>query len=140
MAVVTIPDACILNASAARVIEGATRRAGSRHALACDDEELAMTKVVVAQSQSDLPDGQKNLRARKPVQPFLQKHFSSRQTQIKLTIRLSRTRKEGRLAIVTDVGGGMRWTHIAGRSRCATSGVCADGEVVWFWRSNAGAK
>src|SRR6266481_5934141 len=21
-----------------------------------------------------------------------------------------------------------------------TSGVCADGEVVWFWRSNAGAK
>jgi hypothetical protein len=23
---------------------------------------------------------------------------------------------------------------------CATSGVCADGEVVWFWRSDAGAK
>jgi hypothetical protein len=21
-----------------------------------------------------------------------------------------------------------------------TNGVCADGEVVWFWRSNAGAK
>jgi hypothetical protein len=23
---------------------------------------------------------------------------------------------------------------------CATSGVGADGEIVWFWRSNAGAK
>jgi hypothetical protein len=34
----------------------------------------------------------------------------------------------------------MRWTHIAERSHCATSGVCADGEVVWFWRSDAGAK
>jgi hypothetical protein len=30
--------------------------------------------------------------------------------------RPSRTRKEGRLAIVTDVGSGMRWTHIAGRN------------------------
>jgi len=34
----------------------------------------------------------------------------------------------------------MRWTHIAGRISCATSGVCAYGEIVWFWRSNAGAK
>src|SRR5947208_8749482 len=34
----------------------------------------------------------------------------------------------------------MRWTHIAGRNPCATSGVCADGEVVWFWRPDAGAK
>src|SRR6267142_4804825 len=34
----------------------------------------------------------------------------------------------------------MRWTHIAGRSSCATSGVCADGEVVWSWRSDAGVK
>src|SRR5258707_1026593 len=33
----------------------------------------------------------------------------------------------------------MRWTHIAERKDCATSGVCADGEVVWSWRSNAGA-
>src|SRR5882757_8250851 len=48
--------------------------------------------------------------------------------------------KEGRLAIVTDVGSGMRWTHIAGRNCCATSDACADGEVVWSWRSDAGAK
>jgi hypothetical protein len=34
----------------------------------------------------------------------------------------------------------MRWTHIAERNHCATSGVCADGEVVWSWRSDAGAK
>src|SRR5260370_24158797 len=34
----------------------------------------------------------------------------------------------------------MRWTHIAGRSSCATSGVCADGDVVWSWRSDAGVK
>jgi hypothetical protein len=34
----------------------------------------------------------------------------------------------------------MRWTHIAGRNFCATSGACADGEVVWSWRSDAGAK
>ena len=47
---------------------------------------------------------------------------------------------EGRLAIVTDVGSGMRWTHIAERNDCATNGGCADGEVVWSWRSDAGAK
>jgi hypothetical protein len=34
----------------------------------------------------------------------------------------------------------MRWTHTAGRNCCATSGGCADGEVVWSWRSDAGAK
>src|SRR5882757_935199 len=34
----------------------------------------------------------------------------------------------------------MRWTHFAGRNFCATSGVCADGEVVWSWRSDAGVK
>ena len=27
----------------------------------------------------------------------------------------------------------MRWTHIAERNYCATSGVCVDGEVVWSW-------
>jgi hypothetical protein len=48
--------------------------------------------------------------------------------------------QEGRIAIVTDVGHGMRWTHIAGRNSCATSGGCADGEIVWSWRSDAGAK
>jgi hypothetical protein len=34
---------------------------------------------------------------------------------------------EGRFAIVTDVGGGMRWT----RAAPLTNGADADGEVVW---------
>jgi hypothetical protein len=34
---------------------------------------------------------------------------------------------EGRFAIVTDVGGGMRWT----RAALLTNGAQADGEVVW---------
>ena len=44
--------------------------------------------------------------------------------------------QEGRFAVVTDVGSGMRWT----RRCCWTSDTEADGEVVWFWRSEAGAK
>jgi len=77
---------------------------------------------------------------------FARRAIVSRSRAIDLTpksvasFRLSRSREEGRLAIVTDVGNGMRWTHIAERIHCATSGVCADGEVVWFWRSDAGAK
>jgi hypothetical protein len=30
--------------------------------------------------------------------------------------------------------------HRRARLICATNGVCADGEVVWFWRLDAGAK
>jgi hypothetical protein len=40
----------------------------------------------------------------------------------------SRTRKEGRIAIVTDVGCGMRWTRAVPRDE--RRGF-ADGEVVW---------
>src|ERR1700722_1783683 len=40
---------------------------------------------------------------------------------------VSRAPKEGRFAIVTDVGRGMRWTP----SPWQTSRVWADGEVVW---------
>jgi hypothetical protein len=48
----------------------------------------------------------------------------------------SRTREEGRIAIVTDVGSGMRWTR-----RCReTSDTEADGEGVWSWRPDAGVK
>jgi len=39
----------------------------------------------------------------------------------------SRAPQEGRFAIVTDVECGMRWT----RWRRWTSGIKADGEVVW---------
>jgi len=40
---------------------------------------------------------------------------------------LSRPDNKGRFAIVTNVGRGMRWTPW----RCLTSGIEADGEVVW---------
>jgi hypothetical protein len=78
---------------------------------------------------------------RKPVHPRAQKYSASRLTQIKLTVSAVPHSQEGRFAIVTDVGRGMRWTHISERSSFArTNGVCADGEVVWFWRPDAGAK
>ena len=44
--------------------------------------------------------------------------------------------REGRFAIVTSVGRGMRWTLPAR----ATSAADADGQVVWSWRPWAGAK
>ena len=44
--------------------------------------------------------------------------------------------QEGRIAIVTDVERGMRWTQ-----RCReTSDAEADGKDVWSWRPDAGAK
>jgi hypothetical protein len=44
--------------------------------------------------------------------------------------------QEGRFAVVTDVGSGMRWT----RQCRKTSDTDADGEGVWSWRPDAGAK
>jgi hypothetical protein len=35
--------------------------------------------------------------------------------------------QEGRFAVVTDVGGGMRWTRMV----LLTNGTQADGKVVW---------
>jgi hypothetical protein len=50
--------------------------------------------------------------------------------------RASRGLEEGRFAIVTNVGSGMRWT----RPRVRRSSRLRYGEVVWSWRSNAGVK
>src|SRR5690348_2882772 len=55
--------------------------------------------------------------------------------------RASRLDEEGRYAIVTSVGCGMRWT----RSRAACSlhadeRVSADGEIVWSWPPGAETK
>jgi hypothetical protein len=44
--------------------------------------------------------------------------------------------QEGRVAVVTHVGSGMRWT----RRRRKTGGAEAVGEIVWSWRPDAGAK
>ena len=44
--------------------------------------------------------------------------------------------QEGRIAIVTDVGSGMRWT----RRFTRRVGLSADGKDVWSWRPDADAK
>src|SRR6266702_6145305 len=54
--------------------------------------------------------------------------------------RPSRTHKRGGSRSSRTLGAGCDGRTSPGASFCATSGVCADGEVVWFWRSNAGAK
>jgi hypothetical protein len=61
------------------------------------------------------------------VQSHLQKYFRSRLTQITFTTPAVSFPEEGRIAIVTDVGNGMRWT---GTARL-TNRTDADGEVVW---------
>jgi hypothetical protein len=48
---------------------------------------------------------------------------------------------EGRIAIVTDVGGGMRWTsECSVRFGVRTKGIPADGESVWSRSPDAGIK
>jgi hypothetical protein len=94
---------------------------------------------------SDLPDGQISDLA---VESPLQKYFHFHPTQINSTTLPSRPREEGRIAIVTDVGHGMRWTRqrrvrdvIAERSQGArTNDIAADGKAVWSWRPDAGVK
>jgi hypothetical protein len=61
------------------------------------------------------------------VQPDLQKYFPFRLTQITSTTPAVSFPEEGRIAIVTDVGSGMRWTRAARLTKRAD----ADGEVVW---------
>src|SRR5436309_3975912 len=62
-----------------------------------------------------------------PVQSHLQKHFRSSPKQITSLVAPSRP-NEGRLAIVTNVGHGMRWTLMV----LLTNSTEPDGEVVWF--------
>jgi hypothetical protein len=63
-----------------------------------------------------------------PVQSSCQKYFASRLAQIKSINPAVLFPLEGRFAIVTDVGSGMRWT----RACHPTNDTNADGEVVWF--------
>ena len=49
---------------------------------------------------------------------------------------MSRAHKEGRFAVVTNVGRGMRWTRAAHQTKASI----ADGEVAWFWHLDADAK
>jgi hypothetical protein len=61
------------------------------------------------------------------VQPCVKKYFDSLLTQITHISLAIPAHAEGRFAIVTDVGHGMRWTrHVKRRMT-----LRADGEVVW---------
>jgi hypothetical protein len=81
-------------------------------------------------STSDLPDGP---LGGPRVQPRFQKYLSFHLSQITGLSRAIPFPIEGRFAIVTNVGFGMRWTrqrrHAAVPAR--TSDEAADGEVVW---------
>src|ERR1700744_4820487 len=62
-----------------------------------------------------------------PVQPFPQKYFVSSPGRNTFKPHAIPPSQEGRIAIVTDVGCGMRWTR-----RChETNETAADGEAVW---------
>jgi hypothetical protein len=62
-----------------------------------------------------------------PVQSLSEKYFASRFARHRIRDCSRPASHEGRIAIVTDVECGMRWT----RRCCQTSGIEADGEVVW---------
>ena len=62
-----------------------------------------------------------------PVQPYLQKFFAFRFARNTFITSVVLFPLEGRIAIVTDVGSGMRWT----RAALLTRAFFADGEVVW---------
>jgi hypothetical protein len=59
---------------------------------------------------TDLPVGQITFRAQKPVEPLPQKYFAFSEARISHSVRAVPPPQEGRIAIVTDVGSGMRWT------------------------------
>jgi hypothetical protein len=54
--------------------------------------------------------------------------------------RPSRAHKRGGSRSSRTSGTGCDGRTSPGAILCATSGVCADGEVAWSWRSDAGAK
>src|SRR5882762_5443713 len=65
----------------------------------------------------------------------MKKYSALDSPQISGFISPSRLIEEGRTRR-HERGGGMRWTRV----RRQTTGARADGEVVWSWRSDAGAK
>ncbi len=73
----------------------------------------------VPMSLKRLPDGQ---ITEMPVQPFSQKDFGVLFTQITSTSIVIPAYTEGRFAIVTNVGQGMRWTQAAPKTRALFCG------------------
>ena len=61
--------------------------------------------------RGDLPDGNHLADEDPVVQPLQEKYSDFQKTQISLISAAIPFPHEGRFAIVTDVGGGMRWTR-----------------------------
>src|SRR5471030_1534994 len=70
----------------------------------------AASPIDLPGGRTDLPDGH---ACKKAVESPLQKYSGSLPSQITSTSRASRPNTEGRFAIVTNVGLGMRWTRVA---------------------------
>jgi len=85
------------------------------------------TKVAVLPPIGDLPDGKCLRFIGNRVKPSGQKYSASVFQKYVVSFPPSRAPQEGRIAIVTDVECGMRWTS----GRCWTSSAAADGEGVW---------
>jgi hypothetical protein len=79
---------------------------------------LAMTELDRLMRQNN-PTGKSLLIFRNRVKPGNQKYSAFAVGQISGFLSLVSFPIEGRLAIVTDVGNGMRWTHIAERDSLA---------------------
>jgi hypothetical protein len=100
---------------------------GRRRAVQRSIGHLTSSRPVLPRwsSSPDLPDRPfECLR----VQPSSQKYFCFHLAQITGLSRAIPFPIEGRFAIVTNVGFGMRWTRRIGRRTMPL----ADGEVVWF--------
>jgi hypothetical protein len=89
-----------------------------------EGHDVMFVEVVAAPSAPMLPVGQ---IAESYVQPCVKKYFDSLLSQITSTSIAVPAHTEGRFAIVTDVGCGMRWTRHVKRRMTSR----ADGEVVW---------
>src|SRR5713101_676400 len=77
---------------------------------------------------------------RKPVHPFAQKYSASRLPQIKLTVSLVPAHKRGVSRSSRTLGRGCDGRGSVRRNFAQTNDAATDGEVVWSWRSDAGAK
>src|SRR5260370_40405349 len=80
------------------------------------------------------PTGKSLLSVRNRVKSRNQKYICFYLTQIRCISIASRPER-GALR-TSPTWGGMRWT----RAAHLTNGADADGEVVWFWRPDAGVK
>jgi hypothetical protein len=86
---------------------------------ACHRAHIRATRWLHPPYGTDLPDGPFSSSA---VQPHFQKYSCSRPTQITSTTPAVPAPSEGRFAIVTDVGRGMRWTLAVLLTRALTCG------------------